>query len=125
MSSKWLFVGKDKPMNVAQRQNEVIAAAGDPINHGIAFFVTILDSEDDPLCKWYALKAIGDIRGIEAKKQLLNTLKQPDYKVGESSLHRICSWAIGRIGLVLTSDLINLLNDLVSEQVRIAIIDAW
>ena len=111
-------------MSTTQKQDQIMAAAKDPKRHGVAFFASILESEVDPLCRWYALKAIGDLKGIDAKDQLLSVLQQPDYEFDESSLHRICARAIGQIGSVLSTDIINLLKTTSSQQTRVALIDA-
>ena len=111
-------------MTIGKKQDEVIAAAKEPGKHGVTFFADILDTEDDPLCRWHAVKAIGDMKGIEAKDQLLSVIREPDYKFDESSLHRICAWAIGRIGHALTSEIIDMLENPISKEMRIALIDS-
>ncbi|MBM4044284.1 MAG: HEAT repeat domain-containing protein [Planctomycetes bacterium] len=111
-------------MSIAERQDEVIVAADHPEKYGVSFFANILEAEDDPLCKWHAVKAIGDLKGYEAQRQLLQVLQDPDHEFDESSLHRICAWAIGRVGSALSADVIKLLRSPVSQQTRIALIDA-
>lgn len=114
----------ERRMSVAQRQDDVIAAAADPARKGSRFFLSILDTEQDPLCKWHALKAIGDLRATEAKDSLLRVLREPDFQFDESSLHRMCAWAIGRIGSSLNSAVLLLLREASSHETRLAAIDA-
>lgn len=111
-------------MTIAQKQGEIVAAGENPREHGTAFFMSVLESESDPLCRWHAIKAIGDLKGIEAKKSLLSVLQEPDYEFDESSLHRICAWAIGRIGRALTHDVLRALDATTCKETRIALVDA-
>ncbi|MDP2898055.1 MAG: HEAT repeat domain-containing protein [bacterium] len=111
-------------MTIAQRQDEVIAAAADPTRSGSSFFITILETEQDPICRWHALKAIGDLRASDAKDTLLRVLQEQDVEFDESSLHRICARAIGRIGSSAALQVAQLLHEASSVQTRIAAIDA-
>jgi HEAT repeat protein len=111
-------------VTIAQRQNQIVSAAANPREHGTTYFVAVLESESDPLCRWHAVKAIGDLKAIEAKGSLFSVLQQPDHEFDESSLHRICAWAIGRIGCALISDVINALEATPCKETRVALIDA-
>jgi len=108
---------------ISQKRDEVIAAANHPSGTGSSYFMSILDTEDDPICKWHAIKAIGHLRASEAREQLLGVLKLPDINFDKSSLHRICAWAIGYIGSSFTDDIIGILESTSSDETRIATID--
>lgn len=111
-------------MDLAQTQNRILAAAQAPQKHGAAFFRRVLDSVDDPLCKWHAVKAIGLLKDKRSKRQLLGVFQAPDHDFSESSLHLIAAWAIGQIGASFTPDLVALLSHETSKPKRIALIDA-
>jgi len=97
-------------VNVAAKQNEVIDAAQAPDDSGHQYFLSVLEAEDDPVCKWYAVRALGQLKAREAMTVLLNILQEPDTEFDESSLHRICAWSLGQIGTPATMGVLELLE---------------
>jgi hypothetical protein len=107
-------------MELSERQDEIILASSKAQRFGVDYFLTVLNLEEDPLCRWYALQALGSMRASKAKEQLLRVLRQPDVEFDESTLHRICAWAIGRIGFELTDDGIAFLEGSNTTEAKIA-----
>ena len=97
-------------MNVAAKQSEVIDAAQAPGDSGAQYFLSILETEDDPVCKWHAMQALGQLKAREAMTVLLNIFQEPDTEFDESSLHRICAWSLGQIGEPATMGVLELLE---------------
>ena len=111
-------------MNIRERQDVVIAAARAPENAGAGYFLSVLESESDGICRWHAIQALGCLRATEAVRALVQILLQPDIEFDESSLHRICAWSLGQIGPVATDEILNILTDAHSDSVAIAALDA-
>jgi len=111
-------------VNVADKQNEVIDAAQAPDDSGARYFLSVLETEDDPVCKWHAVRALGQLQAREAMTALLNVLREPDTEFDESSLHRICAWSLGQIGPAATTGVLTLLDNSHSTATTCGAIDA-
>jgi len=88
----------------------------------IKFFAEILLRESDPICKWYAIRALGDLRANQYAELLFDVLRQPDIEVGKSSLHLICARSIGLLGSQMVPYIVELLNE-PNEATRLAAAD--
>ena len=105
------------------RQGAIARAADVPKSFGPAFFATIYDQFDDPLCKWYAIRSLGDLAAEDYLDVLIDALKHPDQEVGKSSLHLIAARSIGQIGPSAVDRLLRLLDES-SGSTTVAVIDA-
>lgn len=93
------------------RQHAIDWCAGKPERFGAKFFAEILLRERDPICKWYAIRALGDLRAKQYSNLLVDVLRQSDVEVGESSLHRICARSIGLFGSQMVPRIVELLDE--------------
>lgn len=103
---------KLKQAGLKERQQAIARCADEPQRFGAEFFAEILRSEADPICKWYAIRALGDLRANHFGELLVDVLRQPDFEVGESSLHRICARSIGLLGSEMVPRIVSLLKEL-------------
>lgn len=89
------------------------------------FFGGLLKTEEDEICKWYEIKALGDYKAVEYKDLIIYVLKSEDttFETG-SSLHSIASYSLGKMGAQIIDDLLNEWPT-ASEAERIALIDAF
>jgi len=94
-----------------------------PSSVGPGVFAMILADETDPVCRWYAVRAMGDLRAIEYSELLLHVLRQPDVVFEHSSLHLIAARSIGLLGQAMVPKIAVLLED-GHEQTRLAAVDA-
>lgn len=94
-----------------------------PEKVGATFFAGILSKSNDTISKWYAIKAIGDLRASDFTHLLLKVLSEADAKVGKSTLHRIGAYSIGKIGSSSIPGIIALLRS-PDKETQIAAIDA-
>jgi HEAT repeat protein len=62
------------------------------------FVIDALSKENDPLAKWFLVKACGFLRSTAAIPLLIRVCKEPDTDFRETSLHAICAWSLGKIG---------------------------
>ena len=62
------------------------------------FVLDALASESDPLAQWFLVKASGLLRSAKAIPLLIRICKDPERDFGETSLHAICAWSLGKIG---------------------------
>lgn len=111
-------------MSVRARQDQIIAAAATPEEEGVEYFLSILRTETDAICRWHAIKALGRLKARDAVFPLVEVLTRPDTEFDESSLHRICAWSLGQIGHSATSAVLKILEDNDSDATTIAAIDA-
>ncbi|HWN11972.1 MAG TPA: HEAT repeat domain-containing protein [Pyrinomonadaceae bacterium] len=105
------------------RQGAVARAADTPESFGPAFFEAIYKQIDDPTCKWYAIRSLGDLEAKEYLGVLIDVLKSPDVEVGKSSLHLIAAHSIGQIGSEAIESLL-LLLDSAHGSTAIGVVDA-
>ena len=87
------------------------------------FFAELLKNEEDDICKWYEIKAIGKLKAIEYGDTLVSILTDDDVKFETgSSLHLITAKSLGLMGEVVVSKVLALWNN-ANVQTRLAIID--
>lgn len=108
--------------DIKQRQYTVAWCADRAKSFGSKFFAEILSQETDPICKWYSIRALGDLRAREYKQLLLDVLRKPDVQVGKSSLHRMCASSIGLLGAEMIPHIVDLLSE-PHEATRLAAVD--
>lgn len=104
------------------RQHTVALCAESAERFGPKFFYEIIDRGWDPTCRWYAIRALGELRAKEYNKVLLDVLRQPNVTVGESSLHRICARSIALLGSDMIPDVVGLLQN-PNEATRVSAVD--
>jgi HEAT repeat protein len=109
--------------NLEVRQRAVERFANEPEGLGSEFFARIYETNDDPICKWYAIRALGDLGAKEYLGLLIDVLSKPDVNVGKSSLHLIAARSIGQIGPPALHRLLSLLENAEGET-AIAVVDA-
>ena len=111
-------------MNTREKQDEIIAAAQAPEDVGAGYFLSVLKSETDGMCRWHAIQALGRLRSADAVPSLVHILTQSDTEFDKSSLHRICAWSLGQIGPAATDNILSILNGPHSDSAALAAIDA-
>lgn len=90
-----------------------------------SFFAELLKNENDAICKWYEIKALGDYKAIEYKDLVISVLRSDDVKFETgSSLYAIASYALGKMGTQVNNDLLDEWY-IASESARTAILDAF
>ncbi len=77
----------------------------------------------DPIIRWHAIKAAGEMGDSSASEELLRVLTSPDIIFDESSLHRIAAWALGRIGSCNTQKLMHIFSAVPDTCTQLAIVD--
>jgi len=90
---------------------------------GEDFFGEILKKEHDPICKWYAIKALGELSSKKYLHILIDVLIENDISFNDTSLHLITSVSIGKIGEVAINDLLVLLSSSYSTETQRAVVD--
>lgn len=111
-------------MNVRERQDSVIAEAESPDRKGVDYFLSLLQTEPDQICRWHAIQALGRLKDPAAIRQLVDVLAQPDTEFDESSIHRITAWSLGQIGPSATVAVLTLLKETDSKAQVLAALDA-
>lgn len=107
---------------IKERQHAVALCAEEIELFDTKFFAGILLRESDPICKWYAIRALGDLRANQYAELLVDVLRQPDIEVGKSSLHLICARSIGLLGSQMVPHIVELLDE-PNEATRLAAAD--
>ena len=88
-----------------------------------SFFAELLKNEKDSVCKWYEIKAIGDLRATEYIELLISVLFEENEELkGGSSLHLIAADSLGKMGEVVIPSVISAF-DSANETTRLALID--
>lgn len=87
------------------------------------FYAKLLEEETDDICRWYEIKALGDLHATEYAELLVSQLNRPDANFGESSVWRILAYSLGKIGECAIPLLSNL--DMSDINVKIAIMDSY
>lgn len=105
-----------------ERQHAIAWCADKPERFGAKFFAEILLRERDPICKWYGIRALGDLRANQYSDLLVDVLRQPDVEVSDSSLHRSCARSIGLLGPQMVPRIVELLAES-SAATRMAAVD--
>lgn len=87
------------------------------------FFAELLERESDPICKWYEIKAIGELRATEYMDLLFSILLKENvtFNTG-TSLHLIVAVSLGKMGEVVIPEVVKLF-DFGNESTRLAVID--
>lgn len=111
-----------KQAGLKERQHVIAWCADKPQRFGAEFFSEILRAEADSICKWYAIRALGNLRANHFSELLVDVLRQPDVEIGESSLHRICARSIGLLGSKMVPRIVSLLKES-SAAIRLAAVD--
>ena len=87
-------------------------------------FSELLKNETDDICKWYEIKALGDLKSIQDAKLILGVFEHEDVKFDTgSSLYSISAASLAKMGEQVIPALIVFFN-LLNGEARIAIIDA-
>ena len=88
-----------------------------------AFFAELLKNEKDPVCKWYEIKAIGELKATEYIDLLVSVLSDEDVKFETgSSLHLIAANSLGKMGEVAIPSIMKLFES-GADSTRLAVID--
>lgn len=88
-----------------------------------AFFAELLKNEKDPVCKWYEIKAIGELKATEYINLLVAVLSDDDVKFETgSSLHLIAANSLGKMGEAAIPSTLELFAS-GSASTRLAVID--
>lgn len=109
-------------VRLKERQQAIALCAEKPEHFGAKFFTEILLHQEDAICKWYAIRALGDLQASDYSELLIDILRAPDVEVGKSSLHRICARSIGLLGPQMVPHVIDLLDEPDAE-IRLAAVD--
>ena len=89
-----------------------------------SFFGELLANEEDSICKWFEIKAIGYLKADEYVDEILSIIMAPDVNFeGGSSLHLIAAKAMGDFGEIVIPKLIKAWAT-ASGETRIALIDS-
>lgn len=94
-----------------------------PLSLSAFFFAEMLKIENDDVCKWYEIQAIGKWKAAEYVDMLIDILLQDDIQLGKTSLHLSASTALGRIGESSVEKLVEVWPQANSEA-RLSILDA-
>jgi len=86
--------------------------------------VNVIQHVADPLCKWYAIKALGELCFTKAIDVLVDVLKVDDVVFDETSIHLITAFSLGKIGEDALPCVINLLSTSDNIQTQKAAVDA-
>ena len=90
---------------------------------GEDFFGSILVEESDPICKWFAIKALGMLSSVKYLNVLINVLIEKDVSFGHTSLHLITASSIGKIGELAIGNVVPLLSSEYSSETQKAVVD--
>jgi|GEM_PF-5814219 len=95
-------------------------------NHDLSgdFYLGILENSSDPLCKWYAIKALGNLRFVKGISLIIEVLKEKNVDFDGTSLHLISAYSLGRIGPIALPSIKALLASSPSEATKKAAIDS-
>jgi HEAT repeat protein len=63
------------------------------------FFLAALPVEHNALARWHVIKALGLCKSTASIPSLLQVCKAPDVDFGNTSVHAICAWSLGQIGV--------------------------
>ena len=87
------------------------------------YLAILADESIDSISKWYAVKAIGELKEDKYIPVLIEVLKNQNESVGETSLHLIAARSLGKIGSAAVPFVIPLLNGDCSIETQIAAAD--
>jgi len=90
----------------------------------VAFHISELKRERDPLVRWHLVKGLGIHRDTSGVGPLLSVLRQPDMEFASTSLHRIAAWSLGRIGSPALSQVLAAATASESQSERAGLADA-
>lgn len=83
--------------------------------------INVIESESSPLIKWFAVKGLGIRQSKIAVSYLTRLCREPEQAFENTSLHAICAWSLGRIGMPAFDAVMSLLNDPSIESRRCAV----
>jgi len=86
-----------------------------------SFLMDILATEKSNSLRWLAVKGLGVVRSKAATSRLIQLCKEPDENFDHTSLHAICTWSLGRIGISALNDVMELLKESDAETRRCAV----
>jgi HEAT repeats len=112
-----------KSLDIARQQELVERLASSPTSIGPEFFAHVVNESSDAICKWYAIRALGDLAAKEYLNTLISVIEAPDEEVGSSSLHLIAARSLGQIGNPALSSLLPLLRT-ASGDTLVAVVDS-
>lgn len=115
--------GSLESLDLEGQRRVIQVCAEQPQRFGTKFFIEAYQRLSDPICAWYALRALGDLGERAALEILLAALEKPDVEIGNSSLHRIAARSIGKLGASIAPTITESLHR-ASGQSLIALIDA-
>ena len=87
------------------------------------YLAILADESIDSISKWYAIKAIGELKEDKYIPVLIEVLKKQNESVGETSLHLIAARSLGKIGSAAVPFVTSLLNSDCSTETQIAAAD--
>lgn len=106
-------------------KRQVIAKLCDKLDENIPplFYAKLLEVEKDDICRWYEIRALGDLKAEEYIELLIKQLSSSNVCFEQSSIHAITAYSIGKIGEKVIPALSKL--DLSSEELNIAVMDCY
>ena len=63
-----------------------------------SFLDRLIKFEQNPIAKWYIIKAVGLSKNLNQLEFLLDVGRAVDTEIRKTSLHRIAAWSIGQLG---------------------------
>lgn len=90
-----------------------------------AFWGELLSNEKDSLCKWYEIRALGDLKAIVYKKLLVDLIVEPDISFDTTSLHSIIAYSLGKMKDESVIDLLLPLLESSSENIIKTVLDIF
>jgi hypothetical protein len=77
--------------------------------------------EEDPAAQWFLVKGIGVLQFSSGVPEVLRVCRSPEKDMRHTSLHAICAWSLGRIGVLAYHPVTELLKDPDPETRRCAV----
>lgn len=87
------------------------------------FVLDALTEEKEPALQWFLVKGIGILKLARGTPAILRICRCPEREMQHTSLHAVCAWSLGRIGLSAYDSVVELLND-PDEETRRCSVDA-
>lgn len=106
-------------------RRQIIAKLSDELDDNIPplFYAKLLETEQDAVCKWYEIRALGDLKANDYVELLISQLNMENVCFDRSSIYAITAYSIGKIGEQAILPLSKLILD--SEELSIAVMDCY
>lgn len=83
--------------------------------------IKALATESNFLIRWFAVKGLGIRQSESAVAYITQICREPEQDFGHTSLHSICAWSLGKIGISALSPVMSLLSSPNTESRRCAV----